>query len=104
MYPIVDAGGRWYPLFALWTTGRIELQFGTLKSRPPFDQPAVRQELVRRLTAIPGVQIPPSRADAFPKIPMAAISTTSSRKAFLKTFEWAVQQIRAHAAVGGTQG
>jgi hypothetical protein len=39
----------------VWTYGRVEVQFETLKNNPPFDDEAKRLELCRRLNEIPGV-------------------------------------------------
>lgn len=99
-YPIVDAGDRWYPLFGLWTTGRVELQFGTLKSRPPFDRRDVRHELLRRLNAIPGVEVPESRADVFPSFPMRLLTGASAQTSFLGALDWAVEAIRSYTDKG----
>ena len=93
LYPIIDFGDRWYPLFGLWTSGRVELEFGTLKSRPPFDRREVRLEFIRRLEAIPGVQIPVSRADVHPSFAMALLSDEAARTTLFEVLEWAIAEI-----------
>jgi hypothetical protein len=57
--PVVAASGREHYPIALYTYGRIELQFQHLKPRPPFDDEQMRLELLRRVNEIPGVSLGP---------------------------------------------
>jgi hypothetical protein len=56
--PVLHKGGTGYFPVALWTYGSAELQFQALQHRPPFDRLDLRQEFQRRLSDIPGVNIP----------------------------------------------
>lgn len=55
--PVLDHNGKpHYPL-AMYTYGRIEIQFQWL-TKPPFDDMALRRELLGRLNQIPGISLP----------------------------------------------
>ena len=56
--PVYTQGGVGHPLFALYSSGVLEIYFQWLIKRPAFSDEAPRQELRRRLNAIPGVSIP----------------------------------------------
>lgn len=47
-----------YPV-AVYTYGRLEIQFQYLRNKPPFDKAETRHELLSRLNRVPGVQRPP---------------------------------------------
>ena len=78
----------------------MQLQFGTLKSRPPFDRSEIWGELLQRLNAIPGLAVPESRSDLYPSFPMQRIATAEAQKAFFETFDWALEAIRSAAEEG----
>lgn len=46
---------------AVYPSGRVEVVFQYLQYRPPFDDVAVRDDLRRRLNAIPGVSLPEAK-------------------------------------------
>ena len=56
--PVLDHQGRSYKPFWINTTKGVEFPFHSMHRMPPFDDEGKRVELVRRLNAIPGVQIP----------------------------------------------
>jgi hypothetical protein len=60
--------------FALYTYGRVEVQFQWMLRRPPFEALGLRQQLQARLDAIPGVDI---RDEALSRRP--AISLANAR-------------------------
>jgi hypothetical protein len=69
LFPVVDHRGMWYTLIAVWTYGRVEMQFQHMQNWAPFDDESKRLELVHRLNEIPGVSIPEDaicRRPAFP--------------------------------------
>lgn len=100
LLPILDVERLWFSFFALKSSRRVELQFGTLKSRPPFDQTDLRLELLHRLNAIPGIAIPEAKADAYPSFPFQSVFDDAPRQAFFETIDWAIDTIRASVASG----
>jgi hypothetical protein len=57
-FPMTDHNGAKHWLVSVWTYGRVQVQLGMMKSRPPFDDEAMRRELRDRLNEISGVDIP----------------------------------------------
>jgi hypothetical protein len=57
-YPILDLNKEPYYPIAIWTYGKIEIQFQWLMTKPPFNDELKRKELLNRLNQIPGVEIP----------------------------------------------
>jgi hypothetical protein len=56
--PALDHAGVAYSPIVIWTTGGINVLFQGLQTKPPFNWPDKRFELLRRLNAIPGVNLP----------------------------------------------
>jgi hypothetical protein len=73
--PVVLANGREYPPLALYSYGRCEVQFQHLLARPPFDNEAMRLELLRRVNEIPGVSFGPEVITKRPSIPIAVLAS-----------------------------
>ena len=72
--PVLRAGGvEHYPI-ALYTYGRIEIQFQHLRARSPFDDGDVRLELLRRVNTIPGVSFDPEVITRRPSIPLGLLA------------------------------
>jgi len=89
-----DASGYLFP-FALYTYGRVEIQFQWMLRRAPFDAPERRVELQRKLNTIPGVEIPDGGLDRRPSIPLEALTNENAVEAFLATMDWTFEQARA---------
>ncbi len=56
--PVLDLNGEQYYPIAIWTNGKIEIQFQWLMNKSPFNEEIKRKELLKRLGQIPGVEIP----------------------------------------------
>jgi len=92
-FPIFDHNGIDYTLIALWTNGSIEVQFQHMKGKP-FNDKAMRLELLNRLNNIEGIAIPDEAITRRPTIPLSVFSDESVLKKFLETLEWAINQIK----------
>jgi hypothetical protein len=93
--PVLDhAGEPHYPI-AVYTYGRLLIQFQHL--RPPFDDLALRSELLARVNAIPGVSIP---EDAITRRPAIELSLLAADPAALQALKDALdlycETVRAH--------
>jgi len=94
VYPVLHQNKVKYWTFSVWTLGRTEILFDYMK--PPFDQEPLRLELARRLNAIPGVPvITTDRLTKRPSFPLSALTDEASLQAFLDTFDWYLETIRA---------
>jgi hypothetical protein len=80
--------------FALYTYGRVEIQFQWMLRRPPFDAPELRGELQQKLNSIPGVEILDAGLDKRPSIPLAALTHAEGLEMFLSAMDWSFEQAR----------
>lgn len=94
-FPMVDHGGEQHLTFAVWTYGRIEVQFRNIMRRTPaFASEAQREALRSRLNSVPGVEIPHDRIAKRPAFPLAALTNKSALARFLEVMDWMVDQIQ----------
>ena len=85
-------GVQLYPAI-LWTYGRLELQFKSMKERPFFSDIERRRELMRNLNAIDGVSITEDQISKRPAIPLAVLTSSPSQvEKLLEVLRWAAQQ------------
>ncbi len=93
-FPVVDYQGRGHTLIAVWTYGRVEVQFQHM-GHPPFDDESKRLDLLRRLNQIPGASIQEDAISRRPSIPLSVLGDENCLKQFLAALDWAVQEIEA---------
>jgi hypothetical protein len=80
---------RQHTPIALYTNGRIEVQFKYLKARAPFDNDGIRVELLRRLNEIPGIALASDTIDKTPSIQLALLAANNASPEQLKrVLEW----------------
>jgi len=90
-YTVVSKhGDTTYSLATVFLPGSVQIPFQVLAGKPPFDDEGRRQELLRRLNEIPGVEFPPDAISRFPTIRLSTLSAETAIKAFLAALEWAV--------------
>lgn len=87
--PVISGDGwQHYPI-ALYSYGRVELQFQHLKARPPFDDENARLELLRRVNEIPGVSFPSEVITRRPSIPLTLLAgNPASLDQLKRVLEW----------------
>lgn len=81
-------------LFAVWTYGRVELQFQWLKRCAPFDSEAARLELLRRINEIPQVRFEMDVISRRPAFDLELLSNPDAKKAFYNAMQWAASEIQ----------
>lgn len=94
-FPLLDIRGTSYWLISVWTYGRLEMQFQMMKNKPPFDEEAKRLELLRRLNALPGVDIPADAITRRPSIPLTTLQDEVILKQFLDICDWIIGEVTA---------
>jgi hypothetical protein len=93
-YLMVDHNGVQHWTVALWTTGQVAVQFGSMMTNPPFHSESLRLELLERLNQIPGVSIDQDRISKYPSFQITLLSEPESLRQFLAALDWALSQIR----------
>ncbi|HEY3398957.1 MAG TPA: hypothetical protein VGM19_15015 [Armatimonadota bacterium] len=96
--PVLHHDGRDHQLFAVWSSGALEIYFHWYTYKPPFDAEGKRRELLQRLNLLPGVELGGDVIAGLPTIPLAALLEQSSLAHFLDTFSWMAGEIRASGA------
>jgi len=102
--PVQEVGDDNHQLFAVYTGGAkgqasLEIYFYWYTSKPPFDNPDKRREMLRMLNDIPGIKLPESAIDKRPNIPLTTLAEEAVRARFLKVMEWYLEQVNKKTAV-----
>jgi hypothetical protein len=95
---VVDANGAFNILFSVSTQGKVWLQFGHLKSRPPFEDWTLRGEFAGRLSQIDGLDIGDDKIDRWPTFSLARLSRAEAREKFENAMDWAISAFRRYDA------
>lgn len=93
-YAMLDHNSDNYWTFTVWTYGAVSIQFGRMLLRPPFESEELRLKLLRRLNAIPGVNIDEDQITKYPSFPFSALADKENFNQFLAAFDWYVEQVR----------
>ena len=79
-------------LFALWSSGTVEIYFQHHKNKPPFDELEKRKELLNSLNGIPGVDLSEDRINGRPYFPLEVLKNEKNLKKFLEIYDWVMEQ------------
>lgn len=89
-----DPSGNIWPA-AIYPSGKFEVVFQYLRSRPPFDDLYRREELRRRLNEIDGVDLPADKIDMRPGFDLELLLDRSKREQLVEALMW------FHVVAGG---
>ena len=93
--PVVNHKDVDHQLFAVWTSGGIEIYFYWYQYKEPFASEERRRELMRRLNAIEGVSLAEDAIARRPNIDLDTLAQDDRLNQLLKVFEWVIDEIRA---------
>lgn len=94
-YPVYDHGKDQHPLLAVWNrTGAVGLQFKTM--RPPFNTMERKEELLRKIQAIPGIKLTHTDVTKYPGFSLSDLAEGDRVEQFLSVFDWMLKEIKAH--------
>lgn len=93
--PVFKHLGVEHFLFALWTTGTVEIYFQWHKHKPPFDSEQKRLELLNKLNLIKGVDISPDRISARPNIPLNLLIDKKEFQKFIDIYKWFIEEVKS---------
>lgn len=92
--PVLDYNDTSHQLFAVWSSGSLEVYFYWYKYKQPFDAEARRLQLLEKFNAIPGVSLPADAIDRRPNMPLEVFVDDSNRHKLFETFEWYLKVIK----------
>ncbi|HEV7492322.1 hypothetical protein [Baekduia sp.] len=90
---------RAFPL-VLYSSGWLELPFVRMADYAPFSSQALRQGYVDRVAAIEGFDLPPDAAGKRPNLALDVLVNPASRRQFLDSVGWALEQCEPLPAAG----
>jgi hypothetical protein len=76
----------------MWTNGSIQMRFGWLSRRPPFDRTEKRQELADRLSSISGISLGPDAISRDPSWQASVLLDRDARERFFTAMQWFVDE------------
>lgn len=77
----------------LYPSGKFEVVFQHLTSRPPFDELALREELLQRLNQVPGVDLPESKVSLRPGFELALLAHGDALHQVIEVLAWFVSRL-----------
>lgn len=92
--PVLAHGGVDHQLFAVYTSGSVEVYFQWYRLKRPFDEEGKRLELLDQLNQITGVSIPADAIARRPSIPLAALARDHNIERFLQVFDWVLHEVQ----------
>jgi hypothetical protein len=95
--PIIRHADVDHQMFAVYTSGQIEIYFQYYLGKPPFNDESLRNALRERLNAIPNVSIPADAMRRRPSILVTTLAPAESLDRFFEAFDWFRDQILKRA-------
>ncbi len=87
-FPGLTVDGTWQSVVAVWTYGAVEVQFQHMARRTPFEDEALRRQLLDKLNSIEGVDIPSEKLDKRPSFQLELLADSAAMASFLRTLDW----------------
>ena len=97
--PVLEHGAEQYYPIAVYTYGRVEIQFQWIKTRPAFEDEAIRKEFLRRLNEIFGVSMPDDAISRRPRIDLQTLTNPEALQRLFDALNWMVAQVKAHSSL-----
>ncbi|MCJ2135803.1 hypothetical protein MKK69_17375 [Methylobacterium sp. J-026] len=85
------------PALRMFSDGTMAVYFGYMLGKPVFDDLGLRQTLLDRLNAVPGIRLPLDAVSKRKTIPLAPL-TPEATASFLEAMDWFVDTLRAGAS------
>jgi hypothetical protein len=86
--PLIRVDGQKHQLFAVSTTGTIEMYFYWWAYKPPFSDDALRSEMLQRVNEIDGVEIGPDQLNKRPSFSLTLVGTADGWERLTAAFQW----------------
>ena len=98
-FVLPEAGTRHAWPFTIYPSGRVEVVFQHMASRPPFDDVEIRHQFRRRLELIPGVDLPASKIELRPSFPLSLLRNEDARGRVIAALAWFLAQVNGDDAI-----
>ncbi|CAN5448362.1 DUF262 domain-containing protein [soil metagenome] len=77
----------------IYPSGKVEVVFQYMASRPPFDDLDLRHQFRDRLDAIAGVDLPASKIELRPGFPIELLADAAPRDAIIQELAWFIGKV-----------
>jgi hypothetical protein len=94
--PILKVGSIQYHLIRMGSDGWFVFRFDWLKNKPPFDEEAVRRELLAKINEIPNVHFDDDVITKRARVPMDTLTNEGSFEQAKSIIEWMIGRIEGH--------
>jgi hypothetical protein len=94
-FPMINSKGNKYKPFAVYSDGRIEIWFASIKQMQPFNNEQNLFELLFRLNQINGVSIRQESIKKYPGIKLYVFIEDHVLNQFFAVFDWVIQEIKS---------
>lgn len=92
--PYFEINGQTYTMFALWTYGKIEIQFQYMKNQDIMGGIQHRKNLMQKLHKIEGIDFQEDELDKRPSLPYSTLKPKDNLDTFLKIWENYIKEIK----------
>jgi hypothetical protein len=92
--PVLHHADRDHQLFAVYTSGSLEIYFQWYSKKEPFIEVEKRLDILNRLNAIEGIALPEDSIGRRPSIPLSDLTESARLKAVLEVFDWVIDEIK----------
>ncbi|MCC5579036.1 DUF262 domain-containing protein [Microtetraspora sp. AC03309] len=92
--PIMKVAGKTIHVIRFYAD-TASIPFGTLKRRPPFDDPALREKLRQWLNQAPGVDIPVGKLELYPSFKATQLVNVGVFDIVVAVLDWFAAQVKA---------
>jgi RecB family endonuclease NucS len=82
-----------YHILRIGCQGEVVFRVDRLHLKPPFDQPAVRHELVNRLNQLPGIELSVNHLRCRPRLTINSLADLELLEQLKNTVEWIVKHV-----------
>jgi hypothetical protein len=90
--PVLDRDGIDHSFLIVYTTGYVQVPFGYMKRRPPFDDDQMRAQVASWFTEA-GFPISSDAIDRWPSIRLASLEGPGRLEAFIESLDRAIQVV-----------
>jgi alkylated DNA nucleotide flippase Atl1 len=80
--------------FTIYPSGKVEVVFQHMASRPPFDDVEAREHFRELLNNIAGIDLPASKIELRPGFPMEVLQHPDRRDAVIEALAWFIATVR----------
>jgi hypothetical protein len=101
--PRIHVDGSRVQVFGIRTNANVGIRFMALRRNPPFDDWHARQELLRRINEIPGLDWPPKAIDGKPNFPLELLADPVGLEKFKSAIDWMIHRLRNPGTISHRQ-